>query len=172
MTALVHAPTQLTWRLLIAAPAPLWSANDAHKKGPHATSANRTQWRLAAYQAAQQARLPKRLQRVRFAFTFHFTDRRRRDALNYADTAKPLVDGFGPPFVQAPTAGRPAGVAAPGWTLIPDDTPEYLESTSLAVGPLWRDVLAGIGPSARRRLASPFGGVTVVVTDLSSRAAA
>lgn len=159
------------WTLLIPAPAPLWSANDAHKRHPHATSANRAHWRLAGYQAAQAARLPKGLTRIRLEFTFHSKDHRRRDALNYADTAKPLVDAFGPPFVQAPTAKVPRGRSAPGWSLIPDDTPEYLASTALSIGPLWRDVLADMGLRESRRLASAHGGVTVVIADLSAATA-
>jgi hypothetical protein len=61
-----------SWTLLIPAPAPLWSTNDSHKKGPRATSASRVQWRSAGYVAAQKAHLPKGLSRVRFAVTFHF----------------------------------------------------------------------------------------------------
>lgn len=157
-----------TWTLLIPAPASLWSANDSHKKGPRASSANRAAWRQAAYQAAQIHRLPKNLARIRLAIVFHFQSRLHRDALNYADTAKPVIDAFGPPFVQAPTAKKPKGASAPGWTLIANDTPEFLESTSLAIGPLWRDVLAGMDPREARRLASEFGGLTVTITDLSA----
>ncbi|MGK5681637.1 hypothetical protein [Actinoplanes sp. URMC 104] len=155
-----------TWALLIPAPAPLWSTNDSHKKGPRATSANRAQWRTAGYIAAQHHRLPKGLARVRLEFTFHFPDRQRRDALNYSETAKPVVDAWGPPFVQGPTAKRPTGASAPGWALIPDDTPQFLESTSLAIGRLWRDVLADLNEREQRALASPYGGLTVVITDL------
>lgn len=156
-----------TWTLHIAAPVALWSTNDSHKRGPRATSANRAEWRRAGYEAAQVYRLPKRLHRIRAAVTFHFKDNLRRDALNYSETAKPVIDAFGPPFVQAPTKKRPKGASAPGWTLIPDDTPEHLESCALAIGPLWRDVLAGLDPREARRLASPFGGLTVTITDLS-----
>jgi hypothetical protein len=154
------------WTLLIPAPAPLWSANDSHKKGPRATSASRVLWRGVAYQYAQLHNLPKGLARVRFAITFHFQDRARRDALNYSETAKPAIDAMGPPFFQAPTAKRPKGLSAPGYGLIPDDTPEFLESATLAIGPLWRDVLAGLPGCEARTLASPYGGLTFVVTDL------
>jgi len=156
-----------TWTLHIPAPAPLWSTNDSHRNGPQSTSANRKEWRKASYEAAALHRLPKNLKRVRYAITFHFAYHKRRDALNYSETAKPLIDGFGPPFVQKPTKKRPQGVSAPGWSLIPDDTPEYLESTSLSIGPLWRTVLAGMPAAEQRRLQSRYGGVTVVVTDLS-----
>jgi hypothetical protein len=156
-----------TWTLRIPAPAPLWSTNDSHKKGPRATSANRKQWREAGYATARKAQLPKGLARVRFSVTFHFKDRARRDALNYSETAKPVIDSWGPPFVQAPTAKKPQGSAAPGWSLIPDDTPQFLESTSLAIGPLWREVLADLPEGERQPLASPFGGLTVIITDLS-----
>jgi hypothetical protein len=156
-----------TWTLLLPAPAPLWSTNDSHKKGPRATSANRKEWRHAAYQLAQANRLPKGLHRIRLAFVFHFQDRIDRDALNYSETAKPVIDGFGPPFVQAPTRKDPKGKSAPGWSLIPNDTPKHLESTSLAIGPLWRDVLTGLDPKRARALESRFGGLTVTITDLS-----
>lgn len=163
VTPIVRRPDM--WTLRIPAPAPLWSTNDSHKKGPRATSANRKEWRNAGYTAAQKARLPKGLDRIRLAFTFHFPDRLRRDALNYSETAKPVIDAFGPPFMQAPTAKVPQGRSAPGWGLIPDDTPAHLESTSLAIGPLWREVTAG-----RPDPASRFGGLTVVITDLSAAA--
>lgn len=156
-----------TWTLPIPAPIALWSTNDSHKQGPRATSANRAEWRKAGYEAAQLHRLPKRIARIRLAFVFHFQNRLHRDALNYADTAKPVIDAFGPPFVQAPTAKKPKGAAAPGWTLIVNDTPEFLESTSLAIGPLWCHVLAGVDPREARRLDSKFGGLTVTITDLS-----
>jgi hypothetical protein len=156
-----------TWTLLMPAPAPLWSTNDSHKKGPRATSANRKQWRETAYGLAQANRLPKGLHRIRLAFVFHFPDAIRRDALNYSETAKPVIDAWGPPFFQAPTRKDPKGKSAPGWSLIPDDTPAHLESTSLAIGPLWRTVLAGLDPKAARALQSPYGGITVTITDLS-----
>ena len=156
-----------TWTLHIAAPAALWSTNDSHKKGPRATSANRAEWRQSGYNAAAYYRLPKRLTRIRASVTFHFQNALRRDALNYSETAKPVIDAFGPPFVQAPTVKRPRGASAPGWTLIPDDTPEHLESCALAIGPLWRDVIACMDAREARRLDSEFGGLTVTITDLS-----
>jgi hypothetical protein len=155
------------WTLLIPAPVPLWSTNDSHRRGPRATSANRKEWRQAGYNAARKAGLPKGLDRVRYAVSFHFADRLRRDALNYSETAKPLIDGFGPPFVQKPTKKVPQGRSAPGWSLIPDDTPQYLEATALSIGPLWCDVLAGLPEQRARILQSRWGGVTVVITDLS-----
>lgn len=156
------------WTLRIPAPAPLWSSNDSHRHGPRATSANRVHWRAATYTAAAAAKLPKGLSRVRIFVMFHFTDRRRRDALNYADTAKPIVDAFGPPFVVAPTVKASRGKAAPGWGLIPDDTPEYLEFAAPLIGSLWRDVLAGFDAKVAHRLASPYGGVTVTIVDSST----
>lgn len=156
-----------TWTLLIPAPAPLWSTNDSHKKGPRATSANRKLWRAAGYEAAQKASLPKGLARVRFEVVFHFQDQARRDALNYSETAKPIIDSWGPPFIQKPTVKKPQGASAPGWSLIPDDTPQYLAGTELSIGPLWRDVLAGLPERQQRALASQFGGVAVQIEDLS-----
>lgn len=159
------------WTLLIPAPVPLWSANDSHDRGARATSVSRKAWRNAAYESAQKVWLPKGLSLVRFAITFHFQDRTKRDVLNYADTAKPLIDGYGPKFFQPPTKKRPAGASAPGWGLIPDDDPRYVESTSLAIGPLWREVLAGLDQRRALQLASEHGGVTVTITDLASERA-
>lgn len=158
---------QRTWTLLMPAPAQLWSTNDSHRHGPRASSANRVHWRRAAYDLAMVRRLPKGLGLVKFEFEFHFQDRLHRDALNYSETAKPIIDGFGPPFFQAPTAKSPKGKSAPGWSLIPDDTPAHLKSATLAIGPLWRDVLAGLPEREARALASTYGGVTVVIVDLS-----
>lgn len=159
-----------TWYLLIPAPAPLWSTNDSHRHGPRATSASRVAWRKAGYDAAMIARLPKGLQRVRFAVTFHFQDRIHRDALNYSETAKPVIDSWGPPFFQKPTKKAPKGKSAPGWGLIPDDTPKHLESTALAIGPLWSEVLAALPERERLAYVSPYGGLTVVITEISEGA--
>ncbi len=158
--------TGRTWTLLIPAPAPMWSTNDSHRHGPRASSANRVHWRQAGYLAARAADLPKGVDRVRMEFTFHFANRLRRDALNYSETAKPVIDGMGPPLFHAPTEKAPAGKSAPGWGLIVDDTPEHLVSASLAIGPLWRDNLAGLDPADRKALQSAHGGLTVVVAEV------
>lgn len=149
------------WELIIEAPCPLWSANDSHRAGPHKSSGNRKMWRNEAYRTARLHRLPRGLARVRFDIVFHFTNRARRDALNYADTAKPVIDALGPPFVQKPTPKKPKGSSAPGWSLIPDDTPQYLASTTLSIGPLWRDAVAG-----SINADNVWGGLTLTITEL------
>jgi hypothetical protein len=159
--------TGRTWTVLIPAPCALWSANDAHRSSRFSTTGTRKDWRQAGYEAAQINRLPRGLSRIRLALTFHFVKNARRDALNYADTAKPIIDAWGPPFHQAPTPKKPRGASAPGWSLIPDDTPAYLESTTLAIGPLWPAVVKAAPEYDRARLTSTFGGVTAVITELT-----
>jgi hypothetical protein len=107
------------------------------------------------------------LDRVRIDVLLHFTDRRPRDAGNYADTAKPAVDALGPPFLRMPTAKNPTGASAPGWSLIPDDTPIHLDGPHVEVGPLWREVLASANRPLAALLASPYGGITLTITDLT-----
>ena len=155
------------WRLILAAPCQLWSANDSHREGRFKTTAIRKAWREHTYEQIRTARLPKGVARVSFGIVFHFTDAARRDSLNYADTAKPIVDAFGPPFVQKPTVKKPAGAASPGWSLIPDDGPREVESTELSIGALWQDVITADDWTLTRpdviALDRGWGGVTVVV---------
>src|ERR1044072_6074670 len=143
----------------------MWSANDAHRGGKFDTARVRKAWRDHTYQTLRQARMPKGLGRVRCSVLFHPMIDNRRDALNYADPAKPIIDAFGPPFVQKPTEKKPNGAAAPGWSLIPDDTPQYVDAIDLAFGHLWQDVITAEGyPLARAdviALDRKWGGVTV-----------
>lgn len=158
-----------TWTLLIAAPCKHININDSHGRAWAGTSKLRKEWRKAAYKAAAAAQLPKGLDRVRIDIVLHFTRGGHRDALNYADTAKPVIDAFGPPFRQAPTEKRPNGTNAPGWLLIPDDTPEHLEASPILIGPVWREMLAGLTVAQQWRLQSQFGGLTVTITDLTGQ---
>lgn len=50
-------------------------------------------WRLAAYQEAKKAGIP-RIEYARVICELHFTDRRIRDPANWAPTAKACVDGL------------------------------------------------------------------------------
>lgn len=157
------------WRLILPAPYRLWSANDAHRESPYKTADMRKAWRTYTYTRIVAARLPQGLARVSFDIAFHFTDAARRDSLNYADTAKPIIDAFGPPFVQKPTAKKPAGAAAPGASVIADDTDAYVETTSLSVGDLWQDVITTDGYPLTladvTALDRGWGGVTVVLAE-------
>lgn len=155
------------WRWVLPAPCQMWSANDEHKGNEYDTARIRKTWRSAIVDRLTADRAPTGVQRVSFSIVFHFTTDGRRDALNYASTAKPIIDGFGPPFVQKPTAKKPAGAYSPGYGFIPDDTPRYVEDTSLSIGPLWQDVITADGWDLTladvAALDRGWGGVTVVV---------
>lgn len=155
------------WRIVMPAPCQMWSANDAHKGNRFTTSAVRKAWRGATFDTLTRLRLPTGLARVRFSIAFHPVIDNRRDSLNYADTAKPIMDAFGPPFVQKPTKKKPSGAFAPGYNLIPDDTPRYVEATELSFGALWQDVITHPRHTLTRAdviaLDNKWGGVTIVV---------
>lgn len=157
------------WRLVLPAPYRLWSANDTHRESPYKTADMRKAWRRCAYLAIGQAGIPQGLPRVSFGLVFHFTSATRRDSLNYADTAKPIIDAFGPPFVQKPTAKKPGGSSAPGASIIADDTDAYVENISLSIGPLWQDVITADGWHLTladvTALDREWGGVTVVLAE-------
>lgn len=167
-TADVYAVGELRiWRMVLAAPYRLWSANDTHRESPYKTADMRKAWRTHTYHAIKAAGLPQGLARVSFSFAFHFTDAARRDSLNYADTVKPIIDAFGPPFVQKPTAKKPGGASAPGASVIADDTDAYVEAIDLSIGPLWQDVITADGWRLTladvNALDRGWGGVTVVL---------
>lgn len=170
MTGVYRVGDLRVWRLILPAPCELWSANDAHRANRFEVSRIRKQWRTAAYELCQQAQLPRGLKRISLALAFHPCINNRRDALNYADTAKPIIDGFGPPFLQKPTKKKPAGASAPGWSLIPDDTPEHLESVELSIGPLWQHIVPQVRTAAAvNALDRKWGGVTIVIQELPAR---
>jgi hypothetical protein len=155
------------WRLTLAAPHPIWSANDVRRKGDMQEAKMRKEWRTHTYSRIAAAKLPQHLPRVSLSIVFHFTTAGRRDALNYAATAKPIIDAFGPPFVQKPTIKKPSGSFAPGWSLIDDDDPRHVEDTDLSIGTLWQDwvlrdeyTLTWEDVQAYDR---GWGGVTVVI---------
>jgi hypothetical protein len=155
------------WRWVLPAPCQMWSANDEHRGNEYDTARVRKAWRSAMFNRLTATRPPTGLARVAFDVVFHFTSDSRRDALNYASTAKPVIDAFAPPFVQKPTVKKPSGAFAPGYAMIPDDSPREVESTALSIGPLWQDVITAPGWTLTRAdvhaLDRRWGGITVVV---------
>jgi hypothetical protein len=111
-----------TWTLEIPAPAAMYSANTrVHWRRTHEA---RKLWREAAFIYATQAKLPRRLARVRIDIAVHFTVNRGRDNENYSPhVGKPIGDGL----------AKPHGTA-PGYLLIVDDTPEFLDGPFVTVG--------------------------------------
>lgn len=79
------------WQLVIPAPARWLSLND--RRDRRAETPDRREWRRAGWAYAKQAKLP-RLDRVHIDAELRFTDRRERDAHNYAPTWKAVVDGL------------------------------------------------------------------------------
>lgn len=151
------------WKMIIPAPAPILSINATHNMPTMKVAAWRKTWRNHTYEHIQAAHLPRHLPRVAFSVVFHFTTYGHRDALNFADTAKPIIDAYGPPFVQKPTAKKPRGSAAPGWSLIDDDDPVHVDDISLSIGQHWGFIAAAHPtPTNIRALDSGNGGVTVV----------
>lgn len=152
------------WRMVIAAPDRILSINATHNMTRFAVAAWRKAWRDHTYHQIADAGLPRHLPRVSISIVFHLATYARRDVLNYADTAKPIIDAFGPPFVQAPTKKKPGGASAPGWSLIDDDDPAHVEDTSLSFGQHWGFVAAA-HPTRQNLLAldNKYGGVTVVI---------
>lgn len=169
-TGLVYDdPGHRIWRIILPAPHALWSANDTHRENRFKVATMRKTWRTHTYDTITALRIPQGLARVSFSIVWHFTDNTRRDSLNYADTAKPIIDAFAPPFVQKPTAHKPLGAYAPGASIIADDTDRYVESTSLSIGPLWQDVITTGGyPLTLADIAAldrEWGGVTIVLAE-------
>jgi hypothetical protein len=118
------------WVLTFNAPAPMYSENSRHhwrKTGPAVKA-----WREASFLFATQAKLPKGLARVRIDVALHFTDARRRDRYNlHRYVVKPIVDGLSRPR----TVNGKRGVRVePGYELIPDDSPEFLDGPFITIG--------------------------------------
>jgi crossover junction endodeoxyribonuclease RusA len=86
-------------------------------RGQHYARARKTkQIRLAAWAAAEQARIPS-LGRISIELHYAPRDRRRRDALNLVATLKPVEDGI----VDA--------------RVVPDDTAEFVQPTMPVIDP-------------------------------------
>lgn len=127
MTALADLRT---WTLTIPAPAKMFSENTSEHwrtTGPAVKA-----WREAAYMYAIQARLPKHLTRIRLDVVLHFTDARERDSLNYHKyVVKPLTDGL---CRSRTVAGKNGVRVEPGYELVDDDSPRYLEGPFPTIG--------------------------------------
>jgi hypothetical protein len=163
----VHQVGRLrVWRMTTHAPAPILSINATHNMHEMKVAAWRKTWRNHIYTQIERAQLPQHLPRVSFAVMFHLCTYGRRDALNYADTAKPIIDAYGPPFVQKPTAKKPSGAHAPGWSLVDDDDPAHVNDINLSFGKLWGFV-AYDHPTLDniRALDNKHGGVTIVINE-------
>jgi len=139
-----------TWTLTISAPAPMFSENSRHHWAK--TSPAVREWRAASFLYATSAKLPRGLARVRVDVLLHFTTAGRRDRYNYHRyVAKPIVDGLASPR----TVTTKKGVRVePGYGLVPDDTPQFLD------GPLIE-----IGPKVDRKT-YPLGLAVVTITEL------
>lgn len=144
MTAVVETRV---WTLTIPAPAKMFSANTrVHWRQ---TWAARKAWREASFLYATQTKLPRGLARVRIDVVVHFTVNRGRDNENYSPhVGKPIADGL------AKRHGN-----APGYLLIADDTPEFLDGPFVTVG------------EKVTKARYPLGLAVVTITDLSEVAA-
>ena len=152
------------WKMTIAAPADILSVNATHNMHEMKIAKWRKTWRQHTYNLIEAAALPRHLTRVHFSVAFHFTTYGRRDALNYADTAKPIIDAFGPPFVQKPTAKKPQGSHSPGWSLIDDDDPVHVDGIELFIGQHW-GFIAAANPTRDNLLAldAKRGGTSIII---------
>jgi crossover junction endodeoxyribonuclease RusA len=119
-----------SWRLEIPAPAEWVNANYRGHWAPKAAKVK--EWRNAALLYARQAKLPKGLAHVRIDAWLHFTDKLGRDAANYGDTLKGVVDGLCRDKTHVNKKGRL--VEAPGYGLIFDDTPQFLDGPFPRIG--------------------------------------
>lgn len=111
------------WTLEIPAPAKMLSANTRlHWRRIYEA---RKAWREAAFLYATQAKLPKGLSKVRIDVVVHFTVNRNRDNENYSpNVGKPIADGLAKPHN-----------GAPGYLLVADDNPQFLDGPFVTVGP-------------------------------------
>ncbi len=120
-----------TWTLTIPAPAKMFSENTSEHW--RKTSAAVKEWRNASFLFATQARLPKHLARVRIDVVLHFTDARDRDKYNFHKyVVKPLVDGLARPRT---VNGRKGVRVEPGYQLVDDDNPRFLDGPFIEIGP-------------------------------------
>lgn len=132
-----------TWQLVIPAPAKMYSANT--RVYWRRTYEARKAWREAAFIYAVQAKLPKGLTKVRIDVVVHFTINRGRDDENYSPyVGKPIGDGLARPHNNSP-----------GYLMVPDDTPEFVEGPHVTVG------------AKVDKKVYPLGLAVVTITDLS-----
>jgi hypothetical protein len=139
-----------TWELVLPAPARMFSVNTTEHW--RRTAAAKKTWRETTYTYAIQARLPKRLDRVRIDITLHFTTRAQRDTANFHPyVGKPIVDALGAGRVVRHKGTERVEV---GYELIADDTPKHLDGPHLLIGE----------PVSRKD--HPLGLAVVTITDL------
>lgn len=130
-TLFENAPAEpRSWRLEIPAPVEWVNANYRGHWAPKAKLVKT--WRTTALVYARKAKLPKELDHVRVDAWLHFTTRHHRDAANYHDTLKGVVDGLCRDKSHLNKKGK--WVDAPGYGLIWDDTPEYLDGPFPRIG--------------------------------------
>lgn len=107
--------------LRLAAPTKAVSVNQESSMHFHERAEFRRAWRAAGHAAARAARDelgPVRGCAIEVSVALPVPDRRRRDALNYAATVKPLLDGL-----------------TDSLEVWPDDNDEWIRSTHIC---LWR----------------------------------
>lgn len=143
-----------TWTLTIPAPAVMYSENtDKHWR---VTSDAVREWRTASFLYAKQARLPKGLVRAQIEVCLHFTVDRERDAYNlHKYVVKPLVDGLAKPRT---VKGKNGVRVEPGYELIPDDNPRYLDGPYITIG------------AKVNKKQYPLGLAVVTITDIGGDA--
>lgn len=153
---------QRRWTLTFPAPDRMLSVNQRlyWRKRQALTES----WRGALVVHAKAAKLPTGLARVRLDFLLRFPDARGdRDALNYYSlVVKPATDGLGPEFRQVIKRGKRAGQTSfqPGYGLVPNDTPEFVDGPHITLGPKVAD--------PKR---CPFGQVVLTITELDAASA-
>lgn len=87
-------PGAREWRVVVTGPGAghtAWITANKRQHWAHKARLVRA-WRENAQWATRRARLPQ-LERARIVAHLHFPDARKRDANNYADTLKAIVDG-------------------------------------------------------------------------------
>lgn len=142
------------WVITIPAPCRWMTSNKGNaqsRRGRMAIAHLTRSWRRAAYEAAQAAKLPTGLAKVRIEFEARFRGRPPvRDRWNLEPTLKAVTDGLGPSRVSTRTP------YAIGWGLIPDDDDAHLYRGDLKIGPKLPTMPYG-----------DAGHLLVTITDLS-----
>jgi len=138
------------WTLLIPAPCDWVNSNSRMHWAPKAKLVK--EWRRTTVLRARQANLPKGLGRVRVDAMLRFTTRHHRDALNYEPTMKGVMDGLCRDKTHINKRGKE--VDAPGYGLVWDDEPTYLDGPFLQIGE----------PVDKKRY--PRGLVQLLITDI------
>lgn len=101
----------------------------------------RKDWRLAAYLALIDAKVPRGLGRIELQIEMRFPDRAHRDTGNFEPTLKPIIDALGGKRLYRNERKKTdyGIVYEPGREIIADDTPRHLVRTNATIGePLGR----------------------------------